>query len=116
MNQLFLVMKVIMTPPSRGSASTWMSAYLPVAKRRSMLVRTTDIRRGCFSFSGRISNNSEGSNGCSCRSEEHTSELLSLCVISYAVFCLKKKNKHSKQAINPRQRNNKKTNITPKTT
>src|SRR5881392_3664199 len=25
------------------------------------------------------------------RSEEHTSELQSLCVISYAVFCLKKK-------------------------
>src|SRR5881392_4060394 len=27
------------------------------------------------------------------RSEEHTSELQSLCVISYAVFCLKKKNR-----------------------
>src|SRR3546814_10300765 len=29
--------------------------------------------------------------GCSCRSEEHTSELQSLMRISYAVFCLKKK-------------------------
>src|SRR5881392_426933 len=29
------------------------------------------------------------------RSEEHTSELQSLCVISYAVFCLKKKKKIS---------------------
>src|SRR3546814_9262921 len=28
-----------------------------------------------------------------CRSEEHTSELQSLMRISYAVFCLKKKNK-----------------------
>src|SRR3546814_8531267 len=28
------------------------------------------------------------------RSEEHTSELQSLMSISYAVFCLKKKNKH----------------------
>src|SRR3546814_8924846 len=28
------------------------------------------------------------------RSEEHTSELQSLMRISYAVFCLKKKNKH----------------------
>src|SRR3546814_2738509 len=28
------------------------------------------------------------------RSEEHTSELKSLMRISYAVFCLKKKNKH----------------------
>src|SRR3546814_3280237 len=31
------------------------------------------------------------------RSEEHTSELQSLMRISYAVFCLKKKNKHTKQ-------------------
>src|SRR3546814_2805706 len=29
------------------------------------------------------------------RSEEHTSELQSLMSISYAVFCLKKKNKHN---------------------
>src|SRR3546814_3470776 len=32
------------------------------------------------------------------RSEEHTSELQSLMRISYAVFCLKKKN-HNKQSI-----------------
>src|SRR3546814_7664317 len=31
------------------------------------------------------------------RSEEHTSELQSLMRISYAVFCLKKKNKTNKQ-------------------
>src|SRR3546814_5668566 len=31
------------------------------------------------------------------RSEEHTSELQSLMRISYAVFCLKKKNKKKKQ-------------------
>src|SRR3546814_4858817 len=31
------------------------------------------------------------------RSEEHTSELQSLMRISYAVFCLKKKNKYSQQ-------------------
>src|SRR3546814_7806902 len=33
--------------------------------------------------------------GASVRSEEHTSELQSLMRISYAVFCLKKKNKHT---------------------
>src|SRR3546814_6429422 len=33
----------------------------------------------------------------STRSEEHTSELQSLMRISYAVFCLKKKNKYRKQ-------------------
>src|SRR3546814_6575540 len=31
------------------------------------------------------------------RSEEHTSELQSLMRISYAVFCLKKKKRHSKE-------------------
>src|SRR3546814_10218823 len=31
------------------------------------------------------------------RSEEHTSELQSLMRISYAVFCLKKKKKHTKE-------------------
>src|SRR6187551_4117122 len=31
------------------------------------------------------------------RSEEHTSELQSLCVISYAVFCLKKKKNKTKK-------------------
>src|SRR5881227_4074318 len=34
--------------------------------------------------------------GCAVRSEEHTSELQSRTVISYAVFCLKKK-KNKKQ-------------------
>src|SRR3546814_2674833 len=34
------------------------------------------------------------------RSEEHTSELQSLMRISYAVFCLKKKNKENKLNIN----------------
>src|SRR3546814_2058741 len=32
------------------------------------------------------------------RSEEHTSELQSLMRISYAVFCLKKKNEHTKMS------------------
>src|SRR3546814_4517048 len=35
------------------------------------------------------------------RSEEHTSELQSLMRISYAVFCLKKKNTYNKQTYNP---------------
>src|SRR3546814_3129092 len=41
------------------------------------------------------------------RSEEHTSELQSLMRISYAVFCLKKKNK--KHTISTNKRNNVKT-------
>src|SRR3546814_1152979 len=43
-----------------------------------------------------------GGHGAAPRSEEHTSELQSLMRISYAVFCLKKKNKHKTSIdINP---------------
>src|SRR3546814_2736252 len=37
------------------------------------------------------------------RSEEHTSELQSLMRISYAVFCLKKKNNNNKYRANEQQ-------------
>src|SRR3546814_9938793 len=37
------------------------------------------------------------------RSEEHTSELQSLMLISYAVFCLKKKNKYKTNNIIDKQ-------------
>src|SRR3546814_6743483 len=40
------------------------------------------------------------------RSEEHTSELQSLMRISYAVFCLKKKNKQHNQHNNNTKSNN----------
>src|SRR3546814_6228666 len=40
------------------------------------------------------------------RSEEHTSELQSLMRISYAVFCLKKKNKKNKLRENTTQQTN----------
>src|SRR3546814_1083083 len=40
------------------------------------------------------------------RSEEHTSELQSLMRISYAVFCLKKKNKNQHSLNKPNQSNN----------
>src|SRR3546814_6398887 len=44
-----------------------------------------------------------GSTVLPARSEEHTSELQSLMRITYAVFCLKKKNKHIPQTppLNP---------------
>src|SRR3546814_4942767 len=40
------------------------------------------------------------------RSEEHTSELQSLMRISYAVFCLKKKNTNKKQNENKKRHHN----------
>src|SRR3546814_8902347 len=52
---------------------------------------------------------SSGSARVSTRSEEHTSELQSLMRISYADFCLKKKNKNKQQNTNRQQyRNTKK--------
>src|SRR3546814_4937553 len=42
--------------------------------------------------------------GSAVRSEEHTSELQSLMRISYAVFCLKKKNKDNRQHKKKKQR------------
>src|SRR3546814_8732085 len=50
------------------------------------------------------------------RSEEHTSELQSLMRISYAVFCLKKKQKIRKQKKSNRTTNTKTTQKTTKNT
>src|SRR3546814_6204283 len=44
---------------------------------------------------------------CSSRSEEHTSELQSLMRISYAVFCLKKKNKNLQTSQDNTHKNDK---------
>src|SRR3546814_7949782 len=51
------------------------------------------------------SRNSHASSRISSRSEEHTSELQSLMRISYAVFCLKKKNEKQKIQRNANSRN-----------
>src|SRR3546814_15970652 len=50
-----------------------------------------DRQRGPLSSNARVSSNARRSSRVR-RSEEHTSELQSLMRISYAVFCLKKKN------------------------
>src|SRR3546814_5163064 len=44
--------------------------------------------------------------GTPARSEEHTSELQSLMRISYAVFCLKKKNINTKKKVKRREHKN----------
>src|SRR3546814_1680896 len=69
----------------------------PRSTRTDTLFPYTTLFRS-LSGSGRIDVTGDEihfSNGspCSDRSEEHTSELQSLMRISYAVFCLKKKNK-----------------------
>src|SRR3546814_9895525 len=64
---------------------------LPTVLNRTGLSRSTLYRKiaeGTFPAQVQISVHGAG------RSEEHTSELQSLMRISYAVFCLKKKNKN----------------------
>src|SRR3546814_10760912 len=58
----------------------------PLGGGRSGELRDRDVRQ----FGGWL--NADGPHSLVVRSEEHTSELQSLMRISYAVFCLKKKN------------------------
>src|SRR3546814_5732669 len=61
-------------------------------------------RSGDWNAAIPMSLDARGCQACRHRSEEHTSELQSLMRISYAVFCLKKKNKtfqNSKHILTP---------------
>src|SRR3546814_972469 len=69
---------------------------------RSLIIRQPGRAHGCRISSSRMAAPCTTSLACSSRcsrstmrSEEHTSELQSLMRISYAVFCLKKKTKHT---------------------
>src|SRR3546814_1533628 len=84
-----IVHNVELKPGKGGQIARAAGTYVQVAGRdRGMvIVRLTSgeqryIRSDCMATVG--------------RSEEHTSELQSLMRISYAVFCLKKKNKKIK--------------------
>src|SRR3546814_8174963 len=68
----------------------WRTTSPPTSKTNSTTCRA-GARRGrrCSNRSGAISSRAPAR-----RSEEHTSELQSLMRISYAVFCLKKKQLH----------------------
>src|SRR3546814_5462692 len=77
-----------MSMPSIGSI--WMATarliwLLPPGRR----VLRRDAARRCWREAPVVAD------GAADRSEEHTSELQSLMRISYAVFCLKKKNKEN---------------------
>src|SRR3546814_10582002 len=102
------------SPARAGQNTAWTWASLPIGCRpeNSLSGRNTGrIRPGLH-----LSTNADASVGIrfpakadvkrfrtakspDTRSEEHTSELQSLMRISYAVFCLKKKNTQSKQRV-----------------
>src|SRR3546814_7702813 len=73
-----------LSPPSSSKASS------PSAIAREVSERIETVAPGLASQKRAVMNDTAG---MAARSEEHTSELQSLMRISYAVFCLKKKNK-----------------------
>src|SRR3546814_9449211 len=69
-------------------------ATLPQGRSNNMAIRNFVRRKLAWILPEERSTNLEVENeNLRSRSEEHTSELQSLMRISYAVFCLKKKNK-----------------------
>src|SRR3546814_8068069 len=84
------------SPELRNSDRWWVISRLSsrlLAVRRKSVARTTRNIRIHPQRSGDVPPNDKRATVVETRSEEHTSELQSLMRISYAVFCLKKKNK-----------------------
>src|SRR3546814_7033544 len=77
------------------------SSMIRISDSILSLVRNVSGRKiahtSAFHTQSHLTCASTGKSACIVRSEEHTSELQSLMRISYAVFCLKKKNKNKKQ-------------------
>src|SRR3546814_7754468 len=80
-------------------------AVAPLGQIATLLSRMTATRTAYRQLNGLMNTPAEGPEGeplvlaATERSEEHTSELQSLMRISYAVFCLKKKNNNHKETI-----------------
>src|SRR3546814_7691338 len=94
------------TPAVSRNASIWLKAFWPTVASSTSTTSCGAV--GSSLPSTRFTLASSSINSClfcsrpavsmistSTRSEEHTSELQSLMRISYAVFCLKKKNKQT---------------------
>src|SRR3546814_5028681 len=83
-----------------GSAIGSSSARTPSGRARSRqrtALHLSDSRRFWKAAACRCCKWEKMRSCCDIRSEEHTSELQSLMRISYAVFCLKKKNKYGNE-------------------
>src|SRR3546814_1503062 len=110
---LFFVFFLMIRRPPRSTRTDTLFPYttLFLSCATPMRALACAVRRSAAATSGRLCSNwdgrptgmagtaanvTEGSNVNAERSEEHTSELQSLMRISYAVFCLKKKNKNNK--------------------
>src|SRR3546814_8856446 len=75
------------------------------APSRLLLAAAHIGRKSHFEREHHVDEGLEGDADEQRRSEEHTSELQSLMRISYAVFCLKKKNQYGTEDQSPMQNN-----------
>src|SRR3546814_9733221 len=95
-----------MSSTSGSVPFTWMCLNISSAKpsflaRRYMISWSVfDSKSGSKTFSRHCSERFDAVADPTVRSEEHTSELQSLMRISYAVFCLKKKNQQHTSPTN----------------
>src|SRR3546814_7349180 len=90
--------------PPRSTRTDTLFPYTTLFRSLSSNSRTSAAmvlkrRANSASSAGPVSGSGSGSSPAP-RSEEHTSELQSLMRISYAVFCLKKNNKHAQNRQN----------------
>src|SRR3546814_5474119 len=88
---------LIFTPPSCGTGVSWV---LPKTKPRRPRRRSLKHSRSVVPVQRK---HHPPQLSIAKRSEEHTSELQSLMRISYAVFCLKKKNNNTHTSTRPLQ-------------
>src|SRR3546814_679175 len=102
---VFFCVLMIRRPP-RSTRTDTLFPYTTLVRSGRQLYAAASARRclACRRRRGRRAQARHGAvrrhQGFDPRSEEHTSELQSLMRISYAVFCLKKKNKTKKQHKN----------------
>src|SRR3546814_5246760 len=89
-DQALIVSRTILPICSPASIRAWAAAASANGNTRSITGENSPE-----SISGQTLRLSSSATIVLNRSEEHTSELQSLMRISYAVFCLKKKNTHS---------------------
>src|SRR3546814_6078690 len=82
---------VIATGADASDAETLAGALLVIAETRDAGKREAWAKRGTAFFQSKERKSAGRTDRSAGRSEEHTSELQSLMRISYAVFCLKKK-------------------------
>src|SRR3546814_1899107 len=98
---LFSVVFLMIRRPPRSTRTDTLFPYTTLFRSTRAISNSVHTKPSRFDFQRTRRFSISSGHACSprklCqRSEEHTSELQSLMRISYAVFCLKKKNKYRK--------------------